>query len=317
VDAGGNAYVNGADFEFVAGAAAQAGLHQAREDFMRIAVTGAAGRLGGQVARLLAAEEAHQVVALTRRPMPPGRQLANATMVTADYGDPAALRAALRGIEVLVFISSDGEAARVLLHHQNVVRAAADAGVAHVVALSGLDADVGSPFCYAHTYAHTEQILSDSRCPVSIARASIFTEFFLRFLTQARATGQIRVPAGAARISLVSRADVGRCLAALATGAPTGRHHDLTGPEALDLPALALLCEQQWAVPVAYINLTPASYCADLALAGEDPWWLYAFSTMFASVRQHRWAAVSAEVARLTGRTPVPVQEILSQHRQA
>jgi NAD(P)H dehydrogenase (quinone) len=284
---------------------------------MRIAVTGAAGRLGGQVVRLLAAEEAHQVVALTRRPMPPGRQPANATTVAADYADPAALCAALRGIEVLVFISSDGEAARVLLHHQNVVRAAAGAGVAHVVALSGLDADFGSPFCYAHTYAHTEQILHDSRCPVSIARASIFTEFFLRFLTQARATGQIRVPADGGRISLVSRADVGRCLAALATGAPTGRRHDLTGPEALDLPTLASLCEQQWAVPVACIDLTPASYCAELALAGEDPWWLYAFSTMFASVRQHRWAAVSAEVTRLTGRAPVQVREILSQHRQA
>ena len=70
-------------------------------------------------------------------------------------------------------------------------------------------------------------------------------------------------------------------------------------------------------MPVACIDLTPASYCAELALAGEDPWWLYAFSTMFASVRQHRWAAVSAEVARLTGRAPVPVREILSQHKEA
>jgi NAD(P)-dependent dehydrogenase (short-subunit alcohol dehydrogenase family) len=94
---------------------------------LRIAVTGAGGRLGGQVVRLLAAEQAHQVVvALTRREPPPERHLANARMVAADYADPAALRAALRGVEVLVFVSSDGEAARVLLHHQNVVRAAVD-----------------------------------------------------------------------------------------------------------------------------------------------------------------------------------------------
>src|SRR5262249_7792072 len=146
-------------------ATATADPFTAQEDTMRIAVTGAAGRLGGQVVRLLAAEETHQVIALTRRPLPRGRQPANATMVAADYADSAALHAALRGIGVLVFISSDGEAARVLLHHQNVVRAAADVGVAHVVALSGLDADFGSPFCYAHTYAHTEQILYDSRCP--------------------------------------------------------------------------------------------------------------------------------------------------------
>ena len=34
---------------------------------MRIAVTGASGRIGGEVVRLLAAQQ-HQVVALTRRP---------------------------------------------------------------------------------------------------------------------------------------------------------------------------------------------------------------------------------------------------------
>ena len=39
---------------------------------MRIAVTGASGRIGGQVVRLLAAEQPHQVVALSRRGLLPG-----------------------------------------------------------------------------------------------------------------------------------------------------------------------------------------------------------------------------------------------------
>ena len=49
----------------------------------------------------------------------------------------------------------------------------------------------------------------------------------------------------------------------------------------------------------------------ELSAAGEDPWWTYAFATMFASIRQQRWAAVSDDVAALTGRAPAPVESML------
>jgi NAD(P)H dehydrogenase (quinone) len=107
---------------------------------MRIAVTGAAGALGGQVVRLLA-PSGHDMVALTRR--------------NAGYDDPAALRTALHGVDTLVFVSSDGETARMLIHRLNVIEAAVAAGVSHVVALSSVDAEPRSPFCYAVTNGHT------------------------------------------------------------------------------------------------------------------------------------------------------------------
>jgi uncharacterized protein YbjT (DUF2867 family) len=61
--------------------------------------------------------------------------------------------------------------AEVMVHHRNVIRAARDSGVARNVALSGLDADPSSPFCYAVSYGYAEQPLAGSGCPVSIARA--------------------------------------------------------------------------------------------------------------------------------------------------
>ena len=275
-------------------------------------MTGAGGQLGGQVVDLLAADERHEVVAVARRELSSAEHSRHVTVALADYMDEEALRAGLRGVDTLVFVSSDGEATKVLLHHENVIRAAADSGVAHIVALSGLDADLSSPFCYAVTYGHTERRLYESGCSVSIARASIFTEFFMRWLTKARAGGQIRLPAADGRISLVSQTDVGRCLAALAVAAPTGRHHDLTGPDSLDLAAIAALAEETWKVPIEYVDLPPAEYCIETARAGESPWWLYAFSSMFDSVREQRWAAVSAEVARLTGRPPMSVRSLLA-----
>ena len=280
---------------------------------MRIAVTGATGRVGGRVVEILVATGDHQVVAVSRRPAAraaPGPLLATAV---ADYADLPALRAALRDVDTLVFVSSDGETVHVLRHHENVIQAAADTGVGHIVALSGLDADVGSPFCYAMSYGYTEQMLYGSGCAVSIARASIYTEFFLQLLTLARTGNEIRLPAADGRISLVSRADVGRCLAALAVGAPTGQHHDITGPAAPGMATIAALAGRQWGTPVSYAEVTPADFQIELARGGEEAWWCYAYSTMFDSVREQRWASVSGEVFRLTGRPPASVQDVLAQ----
>jgi NAD(P)H dehydrogenase (quinone) len=44
------------------------------------------------------------------------------------------------------------------------------------------------------------------------------------------------------------------------------------------------------------------------------PWWLYAFSSMFDSVREQRWAAVSEDVLRITGLAPTPLRSVLAQH---
>jgi NAD(P)H dehydrogenase (quinone) len=288
-----------------------------QEGALRIAVTGASGRIGGQVVRLLAAEQPHPVVALSRRGLLPGRWPPSVSARVADYADPQALGAALSDVGTLVFISSDGPVAEVMVHHQNVIRAAGASGVAHIVALSGLDADLSSPFCYAVSYGYTERLLAESGCAVSIARASIYSEFFLGFLARARASGQLRLPAADGRISLVSRRDVARCLAALAVAPASGRHHDITGPQSLDLAAIAAVAAREWSSPLEYVDITPGEHCVEMATAGEDPWWMYAYSTMFASIRGQRWAAVSGEVHRLTGRPPRQVHTALARSKTA
>jgi NAD(P)H dehydrogenase (quinone) len=250
---------------------------------VRIAVTGATGNVGRRVVQSL-----------------PGHEVAGLSSRNAHYMDLKALRAALAGVDTLVFVSSDGEAVNVMLHHQNVLRAATESGVSHVVLLSSVDADVDSPFCYAVTNGHTERLLLDTGIPYSIARACIYTEFFTGLLGRARSGDTLRLPAGDGRISLVSRLDVAECLAALALQGPTGRAHDLTGEKALHCTEIAALAGY------AYEDVPPQEFRASLASQGEDAWWEYAYATMFDSIRQHRWETVTGEVRRLTGKPPAP-----------
>ena len=216
-----------------------------------------------------------------------------------------------------MFVSSDGPVAQVMVHHHNVIRAARANGVGHIVALSGLDANPCSPFCYAVSYGYTERLLAESGCLVSIARASIYSEFFTGFLARSRASGQVRLPAADGRISLVSRADVARCLAALAVRPASGRHNyhrpGVTRPGWRRSPGRTRVGHRAGVRR----DITPAEHCAEMAIAGEDPWWIYASSTMFASIREQRWAAVSDEVRRLTGCLPAPVRETLASYKTA
>jgi NAD(P)H dehydrogenase (quinone) len=259
---------------------------------MRIAVTGGTGRVGGRVVRLLREAGQHEVVGLSSR--------------TAPYDDPAALRAALAGVDTLVFISSDGEAARVLTHHRNVLAAATECAVGHVVLLSGLDVDLASPFCYAFTNGDTERLLVASGLAYSIARAVLYTEFFLGLVRQMDTDGTVPLPAGDARVSLVARDDVADCLAALALRGPTHSHHDVTGPESLPVGTVVE------AAGYAYAEATPADFGAALLRLGEEPWWTYAYSSMFAAIAQDRWATVSNAVQELTGHSAAALAEVLA-----
>jgi NAD(P)H dehydrogenase (quinone) len=258
---------------------------------MRIAVTGGTGRVGGRVVRLLR-DAGHNVVGLSSR--------------TAPYDDPAAQRTALDGVETLVFVSSDGEAARVVTHHRNVLDAADACAIGHVVLLSGLDVDLASPFCYAFTNGDTERLLVASGRPYSIVRAGLYAEFFLGLVRQLDSDGTVALPAGASGLSLVARDDVADCLAALALREPTNSHHDVTGPASLPVAAIVE------AAGYAYAEATPAEFGSALLRLGEEPWWTYAYTSMFAAIAEDRWAGVSDAVQELTGHPAAPLTEVLA-----
>ncbi len=69
-----------------------------------------------------------------------------------------------------------------IVHHHNVVQAATQRRVGHVVLLERLDADLQSPFCYAYINGDTEHCSAPPPLPVPIVRASLFTEFFRSLL---------------------------------------------------------------------------------------------------------------------------------------
>jgi uncharacterized protein YbjT (DUF2867 family) len=113
-----------------------------------VVVAGATGRLGGLVDVLL--ERGHRVRALARAPAaPPAMRLRHlgAEIHRADFDDPGSIARAARGADALVATGTahragpEGE----LRHGRNVAGAAAEAGIPHLVYVSGDGAAAASP----------------------------------------------------------------------------------------------------------------------------------------------------------------------------
>src|SRR4051794_22834653 len=99
----------------------------------RIATTGATGRLGGRVARRLAALDVPQTL-LVRDPARAPR-LPGATVRMASFSAPDAVTAALDGVPTLLMVSASESPDR-LAQHTAFIDAAVAAGVEHVVYIS-------------------------------------------------------------------------------------------------------------------------------------------------------------------------------------
>lgn len=260
--------------------------------------------MGGAVVKGLLDAGHTDVRALVREPSRCVDLQRVAAVRRADYSSREEMAAALTGVGTLVFISSDGEAASALVHHINVLDAAVRAGVEHVVYLSILDLAPDSPFCFAPMHRETERMLRDRNLPHTVVRASVYGEFFTHWLVDAAASGKLALPMGEGRVSLVSRGDVARCLVECAIHR-SGTVVKATGGHSFDLSELADITARFGPRPVKDTDIEPAEFSSLLLRQGVTPWWIYAFTSMFESVREKRFEAVTGDISALTGRPPV------------
>ena len=273
-----------------------------------IAVTGARGNVGRKVVELIAEADIADVTAVMRRPLDFGGSRIRTAL--AAYEDVEALRTAFAGAETLVLVTSDSDAVSEMEHHQNIVTAAKDAGVSNVVSLSSIDADEASPFCYSEVIVSLERILLEKFQNVSLVRTSIFAEFFAEWVTAARKSGDIRLPAADGLISLVGRDDVAAVLASLAAD-PRAGTYNITGPQSLNCAEVAELGRRSYGVPMKFTDVTPQQHLIEMAQDGIDPWWMYAYSSMFQAIREQRWSLVSNDFNQQVGRSPETFGAIL------
>ena len=209
-----------------------------------ILVTGGTGTLGRLVvARLRDAGRAVRVLNRGRRPH---EEADGVEHVTGDLATGTGVEAAVAGVEVVVHCAGTARGDERKTHH--LVRAAAQAGVRHLVYISVVGADRvpvsgrldRAMFGYFASKRAAEEVVAGSGLPWTILRATQFHEAL--FMT---AQGMAKLPVMPAmagfRFQPVSADEVAARLVEIALGAPAGRVPDLAGPRTYEMADLLRL----------------------------------------------------------------------------
>ncbi|HEX7002680.1 MAG TPA: SDR family oxidoreductase [Trueperaceae bacterium] len=227
-----------------------------------IAVTGASGHLG----RLIVSElldrnvPAGEIVAIVRTPAKASDLASRGVEVrNADYDDGDSLVAAFEGIDRLLLVSASDVGKRVEQHRQ-VVNAARQTGVEHLVYTSILAADSADTIL-SREHSATERLILRSGIAHTFLRNGWYLENYTGTLGQALENGAILGTAGAGRVSAAARADYAAAAATVITEeGHEGRTYELGGDEAFTMTELAEEVSRQSGQPVEYRDLPAEEY---------------------------------------------------------
>jgi uncharacterized protein YbjT (DUF2867 family) len=209
-----------------------------------VLVTGGTGTLGRfVVARLRAAGRDVRVLSRHGNRADGTEFDSGIEFVSADLATGEGVAAAVAGIELIVHCAGgqkgDGDKAR------NLVRAAAAAGVRHLVYISVVGADrvlvvTGidrAMFGYFESKRAAEVIVADSGIPFTTLRATQFYDLSLLAIRQLAKMPVIPSPTGT-RFQPVDADEVAARLVELALGEPAGLVPDMGGPRVYEMTEL-------------------------------------------------------------------------------
>lgn len=286
-------------------------------------VTGASGHLGRRViAHLLETERvpAARIIATTRRPEALAELSAlGVTVRAADFDDPASLQSAFAGADRLLLISTDAlmQPGQRLAQHRNAIKAAADAGVKHVLYTSMPEPE-RSPILFAPDHLGTEQALAASPLDWTVLRNSWYFENLLASVGHVLASGQWFSAAGAGKVAYIGREDIARATAAALASANTGtRTLTLTGGEALDTREVAALLSEVTGKPIEVIDVSIEQLTEGLKSAGLPDALAAVYASFDANTAAGRIARVSDDFRALTGREPERYRDWLQANRDS
>lgn len=285
-----------------------------------ILVAGATGPLGNAVTEsLLNRTDAAAINVLARNAdKATALKEKGVKVLIGDYNDYASLLAAFTGIDKLYMVSGNDIANRIK-QQDNVVQAAKEAGVKHIVYTSfqRKNETASSPIAsVAEGHLNTERKLKDSGLIYTVLQHSIYTDMIPVFAGQhLLENNTIYQPAGDGKTAYALRTDFAEAGANVLldeTGKYDNKVIELTGPEAVSWSQIAADIAAITNHPIVYVSPTEEEFSESLAKAGVPVEYINIFAGFSKANKEGEFANVTTELETILGRKPVTVAEYLS-----
>lgn len=285
-----------------------------------ILVTGATGAFGKASIQFLLNNgvAAEQIVALVRDAAK-ATDLADLGVVVrqGDYDDYPSLLGAMKSVEKLLFVSASDIFKR-SSQHKNVIEAAKNSGVKHVVYTSflGTNETASSPlWMVAQSHLQTEAWLKESGMAYTILKNTLYMDFIPVFVGEkVLDTGMIYLPAGDGKVGAVLRSEMAEATANILSGGNhAGKTYHFTHSEAFTYAEVAQHLSNLSGKTIGYISPSAEEFAQTMQAHGMPAEYIGLFSGFAVAQALGELATVGTDLEALLGRKPTSIQSFLSQ----
>lgn len=285
-----------------------------------IAVTGATGQFGKSVIDFLLEKgiSSTKIIALVRdESKATDLKDKGVELRIGDYDNYASLVNAFKGVEKLLFVSGSDIVKRGT-QHQNVVTAAKEAGVQHIVYTSfqGKNETESSPlWLVAQSHLQTEGWLKESGMDHTILKNTLYMDFIPTFIGEnVLETGLIYLPAGNGKVGAVLRSEMAEASANILTSSDhVGKTYRFTNHEAISYQEVAQYLSDITGKEINYTSPSAEEYAHTLTGYGVPGDIVGLFSSFAIAQANGELETVGSDLEQLLGRKPTSVKTFLHQ----
>ncbi|HKU83427.1 MAG TPA: NmrA family NAD(P)-binding protein [Candidatus Nitrosocosmicus sp.] len=295
---------------------------------MTLLVTGATGRVGKQLVKILSLYDKKFYISLrsincsfplVRQRVEAFRNLGITNFIDMDYNNLTSItHHKLEGIEKIFLITPYFnllDATRKI-----VTEAQKTKSVKHIVNLSDMGVEL-NPSTYAATiHNQIENIIKDSGFHYTFLRPNYYMQNFIEFIYKYRTNEKfLCLPLKNSRVSFVDLRDVAE-VAAVILHDKSNKHYnkvyDITGGQRLNCSEVAGILETLLGEPIKYVNISEQKARTELLKAELKLEFVEYLLDFYRFMREGRMRHISKVVETILGRKPISFEIFVRDHAE-
>lgn len=236
-------------------------------------------------------------------------------IVVGDYENYTSLISAFKDVDKLLFVSSSDVINRTP-HHENVVKAAKEAGVKHIFytsAENNKDADDSAIGFVGITHKLTEKWIKESGLTYTLLRNNLYVDVVPMFIGEnILETGTIYLPASNGRAAWTLRSDMAEATAnVLASEGHEGKTYSITNVDSYTYQDVANAITEITDKQISYVSPTVEEFQQALKSNNVPEEYIGLFTGFAVAQAEGEFDVTGSDLENLLGRKPTTLKEFL------